>query len=199
MIPLEMMTPGGIGFSPDGGMAVVTDAGGRFAWSYQVGPGGDLQNGEPFYRLEMPEAGWISGVRSAVVDSIGQVYFVSAIGVQVCEANGRVAAILHSPSGTVSALAFGRSDLFVATEGGLYRRPVKVTGGMAFGANENLTTPARIELTPLETVLATTDAAEGPSSSAPLGARVPPRCWRGNIIHAEGVPRYRLSLLAQAR
>jgi gluconolactonase len=131
MIPLEMMTPGGIGFSPDGGMAVVTDAGGRFAWSYQVGPGGDLQNGEPFYRLEMPEAGWISGVRSAVVDSIGQVYFVSAIGVQVCEANGRVAAILHSPSGTVSALAFGRSDLFVATEGGLYRRPVKVTGGMA--------------------------------------------------------------------
>ncbi len=53
--------------------------------------------------------------------------------------------------------------------------------GHGFGANENLTTHARIELPPLETVLGRTDAVEGPSSSAPAGARVPPRCWRGAI------------------
>lgn len=47
-----------------------------------------------------------------------------------------------------------------------------------FGANENLTTPARKELPPLETALATADTAEGPSPSAPAGARVPPRRWR---------------------
>jgi len=67
---------------------------------------------------------------------------------------------------------------------------LKVTAyRQTFGANEKLTRYARIELPPLKTVLGTTDVVEVPSSSAPAGARVPPRCWRGNIIHAEGVPR----------
>ena len=47
-----------------------------------------------------------------------------------------------------------------------------------FGANEKLTMCARKELPPLETALAMADTAEGPSSSAPAGARVPPRRWR---------------------
>ncbi|HQQ78456.1 MAG TPA: FAD-dependent oxidoreductase, partial [Thermoanaerobaculia bacterium] len=46
--------------------------------------------GEPFYRLEMPESGWMSGVRGAVLEAIGQVYFATATGIQMCEANGRV-------------------------------------------------------------------------------------------------------------
>ena len=36
----------------------------------------------------------MSGVQGATLDSIGQVYFASALGIQMCEANGRVAAIL---------------------------------------------------------------------------------------------------------
>ena len=39
----------------------------------------------------------MSGVQGATLDSIGQVYFASALGIQMCEANGRVAAILNSP------------------------------------------------------------------------------------------------------
>lgn len=129
-VPVEIMAAGGMALSPDDGMAVVTDSGGRFAWSFQIGPEGELRNGEPFYRLEMPEAGWMSGVRSAAFDAIGQVYFASSIGLQMCEANGRVAAILHSPSGVAKGLAFGKSELFAATEKGLFRRPVRVTGGV---------------------------------------------------------------------
>ncbi|HEU0121048.1 MAG TPA: alpha/beta hydrolase-fold protein [Bryobacteraceae bacterium] len=129
-VELDMMTPSGIALSPDEAMLVVTDAGGRFAWSYQIGAGGALQNGEPFFRLELPETGWTSGVRGAALDSIGQVYFATALGVQMCEANGRVAAILHSPEGRVNGLAFGGSNLYLTTEGGLYRRAVKVQGGV---------------------------------------------------------------------
>ena len=94
-----MSSPAGVALPPDQGMVVVTDAGGRFSWSFQIGPDGLLRNGEPFYRLEMPESGWSSGVRTAAFDSIGQVYFATEVGIQMCEANGRVAAILHAPWG----------------------------------------------------------------------------------------------------
>lgn len=129
-VELEMAAPSGIALSPDDGMVVVTDAGGRFAWSYQIGAGGALRNGEPFFRLELPEMGWMSGVRGAALDSIGQVYFATDLGVQMCEANGRVAAILHSPAGAVRGLAFGSDSIFVATDAGVFRRPVKVKGGV---------------------------------------------------------------------
>jgi len=129
-LPLEMMQPAGITLSPDEGMAVVTDAGGRFAWSYQIGANGTLQNGEPFYRLEMPETGWQSGVNGAAIDSIGQVYFATALGIQMCEANGRVAAILHSPGGNVRSIAFANGYIYAGTDTGLFRRPVKVKGGV---------------------------------------------------------------------
>ena len=58
-----------------------------------------------------------------------------------------------------------------------------------FGANENLPTYARIELTPLETVLETGDKTKShhhPRRQARLSRRV---VGGGNIIHAEGVPR----------
>jgi len=117
-------------------MLIVTDAQGRFSWSFQIAPDGSLINGEPFYRLEMPETGWMSGVQGAAEDSIGQVYFATAVGVQVCEANGRVAQILNPPEyGSVSSLAFAGKDLnwlYVAEGGRLFRRPVKVKGVAAW-------------------------------------------------------------------
>jgi sugar lactone lactonase YvrE/predicted esterase len=129
-VALEMAAPSGIALSPDEGMVVITDAGGRFAWSYQLGPDGGLRNGEPFFRLEVPETGWTSGVHGAAMDAIGQVYFATALGVQVCEANGRVAAILHSPAGPLRGVAFGPSEIYVATEAGLFKRAVKAKGGV---------------------------------------------------------------------
>jgi sugar lactone lactonase YvrE len=130
-VALEMAAPSGIALSPDEGMVVITDAGGRFAWSYQIGPDGGLRNGEPFFRLEVPETGWMSGVRGAAMDSIGQVYFATPLGVQMCEANGRVAAILHSPAGALRGVAFGPAEIYVATEAGLFKRAVKVKGGVS--------------------------------------------------------------------
>ena len=128
----EIAVPSAVALSPDQAMLVVTDAQSRFSWSFQVAADGSLLNGEPFYRLEMPEAGWISGVYGVTLDSIGQVYFTTAVGLQVCEANGRVAQILNPPEhGTIGSITFGGKDrnwLYVAEGGKLFRRPVKVNG-----------------------------------------------------------------------
>ena len=128
-----MARPAGVALSPDQSLLVVTDAAGRFSWSFQIAPDGSLRNGEPFYRLEMPEEGWRSNVASVTEDSVGQAYFATPEGVQICEANGRVATILNAPEiGAVSALTFASAGeqtwLYVAEKGKLFRRRVKVHG-----------------------------------------------------------------------
>ena len=128
----EMRLPRGIALSPDQAMLIATDADGRYSWSFQLSPDGGLINGEPFYRLEMPESGGMSDVAAVTEDSIGQVYFATPLGIQVCEANGRVAMILNPPEhGAVTTLAFAGQDfdwLYATANGKLFRRPVKVKG-----------------------------------------------------------------------
>ena len=133
----EIALPSGVALSPDQAMLIVTDGQARFSWSFQIAADGSLIHGEPFYRLEMPEAGWMSGVQGVVEDSAGQVYFATPLGIQFCEANGRVAGILNPPEhGAISGLAFAGKNLdwlYVAEGGKLFRRSVKVTGA-AVGA-----------------------------------------------------------------
>jgi gluconolactonase len=132
----EIAQPTGLTLSPDQAMLIVTDAQSRYSWSFQIAADGGLTNGEPFYRLEMPESGWLSGVKGVTEDSIGQVYFATPLGIQVCEANGRVAMILNPPAhGFITSLAFAGKDLnwlYVAEGDKLFRRPVKVTGAAAW-------------------------------------------------------------------
>ena len=90
---------------------------------------GTPTNAEPFYRLEVLDDD--GGANGAAFDSLGQVYFATALGVQVCEANGRVAMILNSPVADkpVTAVAFGGPDrawLYVTADGKLFRRKMKV-------------------------------------------------------------------------
>jgi predicted esterase len=139
-LPLvDLTTPSSVALSPDQAMLIVTDSHSRYQWSFQLTADGSLENGEPFYRLEMPETGAVSGATSAIEDSIGQVYFATPLGIQVCEANGRVAAILNSPVAgeTVTAIAWGGKDLdwiYAAAGGRLYRRAVKVKGTASWAA-----------------------------------------------------------------
>jgi sugar lactone lactonase YvrE/predicted esterase len=131
----ELAAPTGLALSPDHAMLIVSDAHSRFSWSFQIAADGGLVNGEPFYRLELPESGWKSGALGVVEDSIGQVYFATPLGVQICEANGRLAQILNPPEpGAVTALALGAQEpnfLYVAANNKLFRRPVKVKSATA--------------------------------------------------------------------
>jgi gluconolactonase len=71
-----MAMPSGLTLSPDQAFLIVSDAQSRFSWSFQIAADGSLISGEPFYRLEMPEEGWMSHAESVREDSTGQVYFV---------------------------------------------------------------------------------------------------------------------------
>ena len=127
----EIAVPAGIALSPDQAMLIVSDAQSRFSWSFQIAADGALVNGEPFFRLEMPETGWLSRTGGIAEDSTGQSYFATPLGIQVCEASGRMIEILNAPEpGIVTGVAFaGANPAWIyATEGNsLYRRPVKIT------------------------------------------------------------------------
>jgi gluconolactonase len=128
----EVLAPTGLAFSPDQAVLIVTDSQSRFSWSFQIAADGALINGEPFFRLETPETAWRSNVTGVTVDAIGQVYFATPLGIQMSEANGRVAAILNPPSlDPVSDLIFAGKNLdwiYITSGGKLYRRPVKQPG-----------------------------------------------------------------------
>jgi enterochelin esterase-like enzyme/sugar lactone lactonase YvrE len=123
----EMLLPAALTLSPDQAMLAVGDAQNKFSWSLQIADDGSLINGEPFYRVDMPDISPYSGVSGMTMDSEGQVYFSTALGIQLCEANGRAAAILSKPElGSVTGIAFGGKDLnwiYATEDGKLFRRP----------------------------------------------------------------------------
>ena len=136
----EIAAPAGIALSPDQAMVVVSDAQSRFSWSFQIAADGSLMNGEPFYRLEMPEAGWMSNVGGVTEDSEGHIYFATPLGIQICEANGRMGEILNAPApGAIESVAFGGANptwLYVTEGNRLFRRPVKVSAAEAWAPSK---------------------------------------------------------------
>ncbi|SDF55751.1 alpha/beta hydrolase-fold protein [Terriglobus roseus] len=119
---------GGLALSADQAMLVATDREHRHQWSMQLDKEGKPINPEPFYRLEVLDDE--TGATGAAFDSIGQVYFATKIGVQIAEANGRIAMILNSPipDKPVDNIAFGGPDhdwLYVTSDGKLFRRKMK--------------------------------------------------------------------------
>ena len=123
----EMLRPAALTLSPDQAMLVVGDSQNKFNWSLQIAADGSLINGEPFFRVDMPDVSPYSGVASVMVDTDGQVYFSTAVGIQQCEQNGRCAAILSKPElGTVTGIAYAGKDLnwiYATEDGKLFRRP----------------------------------------------------------------------------
>ncbi len=132
----EIALPSGVALSPDQAMLIVTDAQSRFSWSFQIAPDGSLINGEPFYRLEMPESGWMSGVTG--VDRRFDRPSVLRDASRHSSLRGQWARRADSESsGTWRALPVWFSParilnwLYVAEGGKVFRRPVKVKGNSA--------------------------------------------------------------------
>ncbi len=123
--------PNGVILSPDQSLVIVCDYHGRVAWSFQRQPDGSLANGQPFYRLEMPEEPR-SLADGMTVDTEGFLYVASAVGIQVCDQTGRVCAILNKPTAaTIANVAFGGPQLdwlYVAATDKLFRRKMRRRG-----------------------------------------------------------------------
>ena len=117
--------------SPDKRQLVVSGKHSHWLYDYTIQPDGTLADKQRLYWLHNPGNDDTSEVNSLAFDLNGNLYVATEIGVQVCDQNGRVRAILSPQGGSVTSLWFdgGKFDtIFVKCGGKLYKRKLKVTG-----------------------------------------------------------------------
>ncbi|MCI0488842.1 MAG: SMP-30/gluconolactonase/LRE family protein [Blastocatellia bacterium] len=134
----------GIALSPDQTLLYVSDARSRWVYSHQIQADGSLEFKQRYYWLHEPDTDDSSGAESMCVDSEGRLYVATHIGVQICDQPGRVNAIIPTPEGKVSDLAFGGENfdtLFAACGDKVYKRKLKVKGAHAWAAPHKPPTP----------------------------------------------------------
>jgi sugar lactone lactonase YvrE len=123
----------GIAYSPDRNLFFAAERHGDRVNSYVAPADGTLADREPFYWLHpsgMPDG---PGTGDLAMDLKGSLYAATPLGIQVCDRNGRVRAILWlpQPSGPVRGLAWGGMgfDTLYASDGHrLFRRRMRTAG-----------------------------------------------------------------------
>lgn len=120
--------------SPDGGMLVTPDKGGRHLLAYRLDANGGGSAAEKYYALRLPRGQKALGVGGLTFDRDRRLYAATATGVQVFDPTGRLFAELLPPERgqAVTDVAFGGKDrdvLFVLSASGkVYSRKVKSKG-----------------------------------------------------------------------
>ncbi len=128
-----LLAASGIAFSPDQDLLLAAEHATSRVSSFVVGADGSLNDREPFFWLHAADSPGESGTADLAVDLKGSLYAATRLGVQVCDRNGRVRAILWlpSPSGPVQGLCWGGAafDTLYATDGRtLFRRRLMIPG-----------------------------------------------------------------------
>ncbi len=123
----------GMVFSPDHALFFAAEASSKWVYSYAVKPDGTLMDKQPFDWLHTDDITGMSGAMDLATDKHGNLYVATEIGIQVCDQNGRVRAILPLPvrAGSVRSLCFGGEhfDFLYATDGHrVFRRRLNVPG-----------------------------------------------------------------------
>ena len=116
--PLEAISPGGWS-------KAVAQKGSMWIYSYTANnpgsPDTEWENGLEFYYLH-------SAPNQIAFDIEGNLYVASEIGIQVCDHNGRVRAILNGPKGSVERMLFIGNRLIVESGGELFCRELHASG-----------------------------------------------------------------------
>ncbi len=123
----------GVAFSPNGELFFAAEKTTKWIYSYVVQPDGSLRDKQAFYWLHMTDIPNDSGAEDLAVDTHGNLYAATRMGIQVCDQNGRVRAILPlpAPSGPARSLCFGGEhfDMLYVTDGKqVFARRLKVRG-----------------------------------------------------------------------
>ncbi|MBO5875794.1 MAG: hypothetical protein J6Q20_04660 [Alistipes sp.] len=106
---------------PGGAHTAVRCEGSNWVWQYINTADGNLAHGQEFYYL-YTDAGQI------IFDAQGYLYVATSVGIQICDQNGRVRAILSLPGGSVESIAFAGNNLFAISGGKLYVRKLLRSG-----------------------------------------------------------------------
>ncbi len=120
----------GIAFSPDKKLFFVADRDSRWIYSYVVEADGSIKDRQRFYWLHTTDVPDNSGAQDLATDAHGNLYVATNMGIQICDQNGRVRAILPlpAPSQPVRALAISKEYLFATDGEHVFRRKIKVQG-----------------------------------------------------------------------
>lgn len=128
-----LLAASGVAFSPDGGLFYAAEASTQWVYTWVVGADGTLADKQRYFWLHQTDIPNNSGAQDLAVDTHGNLYVATRMGVQVCDQNGRVRAILPlpAPAGAVRGIAFGGPEfdiLFVTDGKQVFRRKLKVKG-----------------------------------------------------------------------
>ena len=115
---------------PDHRLLICNEPNTRWLLSYVVDEQGQPMAGQRFYWLHNTTGDDSQQVGQMTFDENGNLYVATAMGVQICDQNGRVRAILPLPdSAPIRSLAFVGTKLYVVNERGeVYVRELKVSG-----------------------------------------------------------------------
>jgi gluconolactonase len=125
----DFQKPNGNCLSPDGKLLYVDDSNDKNVSVFDVQPDGTAINKRVFCVLKV-NTGAVSGADGMKVDSEGNLYIASALGVQVFDKNGLAKKIISVPE-TVTNVAFGGKDwktLFITAGKSLYSTQADIAG-----------------------------------------------------------------------
>ncbi|MDR1171371.1 MAG: SMP-30/gluconolactonase/LRE family protein [Bacteroidales bacterium] len=130
---VDETTQGGIQMmiSPDHRMLITSEENSHWLYNYTVEQDAAISNRQRWYWLHNTDNRDFEVKGNMMFDLNGNLYAATPLGVQVCDQNGRVRAILTLPSGKIDALAFAGAEkdmLYVLSQGKLYRRKMKTEG-----------------------------------------------------------------------
>ena len=125
----DFIKPNGVCLSPDKKLLYVDDSNDKNVSVFDVQPDGTAINKRVFCVLKV-NAGKVSGADGLKVDTEGNLYVTSAVGVQVFNKNGVSIKVISIPE-TPTNVAFGGKDwktIFITAGTGLYSMQVDVAG-----------------------------------------------------------------------
>jgi gluconolactonase len=126
----DMAAPNGVILSPDQRTLYVIPSMQRQMLAYAITEPGKLGERRVFCELKQPESNNNSGGDGLTVDSSGNVYITSALGVQVYSPAGKLLGIIECPEQPANVTFGGAQNktLYMTARKGLYRCQMEIAG-----------------------------------------------------------------------
>jgi gluconolactonase len=138
MVDDKITRPNGLTLSPDQSLLLVADTSGQFVYSFRIQEDGSLTHRQRYFHLHLVDGSMQSGADGMKVDSRGNLYVTTELGLQVCDQAGRVNSIIPKPQRAwLSNVCFAgpQLDELVVTCGDkVYKRKTRAKGVLAFQA-----------------------------------------------------------------
>src|SRR5262245_13979239 len=129
----DLPNPNGVRLSPDGKTLYVLPTGQAEMMAYPVEAPGRIGKGKVFCTLKQPQGKKGGGADGAAIDTKGNLYITSALGLQVFDPSGRLLGVIAFPEQPAN-VTFGGPDLrtlYVTARTSLYTVPMEATGHRA--------------------------------------------------------------------